>query len=171
MLRKFTAFSVLLISILMSGCAINHPQTAEAFRKEAPGATFGGLETFEVKRSYNKVAATFKKMAPKCLHKRVKSVSTGYMYHSVVVTDYNPTVIVGKQRTELHMQQDHIQGVMNVSQKPKGGYYLMVVDATPAGSNRTRIDMYAPTVGFDNVIKAVKGWATGDNVGCPDLTK
>lgn len=171
MLRKFTAFAMLLITIFISGCAINHPQTAEAFRKAAPGATFGGLETFEVNRSYRKVADTFRKMAPKCLNKRVKSVSTGYMYHQVVVTDYKPTVIVGKQRTELHLQQDHIQGVMNVSKKPEGGYYLMVVDATPAGNNKTRIDMYAPTVGFDNVIKAIKGWASGTNVGCPDLTK
>jgi hypothetical protein len=167
---RISLFS-LCLGLILSGCAIKHPQTAAEFRKAAPGAAFGSKQSFEVNRSIARVSATFKKMAPQCLHKRVKSVSSGYMYYQVVVTDYNPTVIVGKKHTELDLQQDHIQGVMNVSKKPKGGYYLMVVDATAIAKNKTRIDMYAPSIGYDHVIDAIKGWATGKNIGCPDLTK
>jgi hypothetical protein len=31
--------------------------------------------------------------------------------------------------------------------------------------------MFAPSMGHDVLISAIKGWATGKNVGCPDLTK
>ena len=163
--------AVLCLGFMLTGCAIKHPQSAAEFREAAPGATFGSKQSFEVKRSIARVSATFKKMAPQCLNKRVESVSSGYMYHQVVVTDYNPTVLIGNDRTELHLQQDHIQGVMNVSKKPDGGYYLMVVDAIAVGKSKTRIDIYAPSIGYDHVIDAIKGWATGNNVGCPDLTK
>lgn len=163
--------TTLCLAFLLTGCAIKHPQTAAEFRKEAPGATFGSKQSFEVNRSFDQVSNTFNKMAPQCLHKRIQSTSSGYMHYQVIVTDYNPTVIVGKNRTELHLQQDHIQGVMNVSKKPEGGYYLMVVDAIPLGKNKTKIDMYAPSIGYDHVIEAIKAWATGNNVGCPDLTK
>lgn len=161
----------LCLALLLAGCAIKHPQNAAEFRKEIPGATFGSKQSFEVNRSFDQVSNTFNKMAPKCLHKRVQSTSSGYMYSQVIVTDYNPTVIIGKNRTELHLQQDHIQGVMNVSKKPEGGYYLMVIDAEPLGKNKTRIDMYVPSIGYDHVVAAIKDWATGTNVGCPDLTK
>ena len=165
------SLAILCLAYVLTGCAIKHPQTAAEFRNELPGATFGSKQSFEVKRSITKVSKTFQKMAPQCLNKRVKSVTTGYMYHQVIVTDYNPKVIIGKNRTELHLQQDHLQGVMNVSKKPKGGYYLMVVDAIALGKNKTRIDMYVPTIGYDHVVEAIKGWATGNNVGCPDLAK
>ena len=40
------------------------------------------------------------------------------------------------------------------------------------GANKTRIDIYHPTAGAgETMTKAIKGWATGENVGCPDLTQ
>jgi hypothetical protein len=36
---------------------------------------------------------------------------------------------------------------------------------------KTRIDLYRPSMGHGVLIQAVKNWATGENVGCPDLTK
>jgi hypothetical protein len=80
-------------------------------------------------------------------------------------------VIVGKDRAELHVQQDHLQGVMHVSEVPPGGYYLMVFDAIKVDANTTRIEYYGPSVGFESMVTAIKGWASGKNVGCPDLTK
>ena len=171
MLKKITLLAGLLATLFSAGCAIHHPQTAEEFRKALPGATFGKKETLTVNRDFRSVGKTFQKMAPKCLHKRVTSTSSGYMHYQVVTTDYNPTVKISKDRAELHLQQDHVQGVMNVSKKPSGGYFLMVVDAIPVGKKETRIDIYAPSVGHNHVITAIKGWATGKNVGCPDLTK
>lgn len=161
----FSAFN------LLAGCSISHPQNAEEFRKAVPGASFAKTDTYLVKRSIGDVTKTFQKMAPQCLQKRVTSTSSGYMHYQVIVTDYLPTVKITAARTELHLQQDHIQGVMNVSKKPEGGYYLLVADAIPVSKNETRINLYAPSVGHDHIIKAIKGWATGQNVGCPDLTQ
>lgn len=87
------------------------------------------------------------------------------------MTKYNPTVIHTKKRAELHLQQVHEKGVMNVSKVPPMGYYLMVVDAVPISKNETRIDYYGPSMGVDTITKAIKGWAKGTNMGCPDLTK
>ena len=163
--------SFIALLVFLSGCAIGpHPQNASEFRKALPGSMFGKKESFTVKRKLRDVAKSFKKMAPKCLRKRVKSTSSGYMHHQVVVTDYTPTVVKKKNKVELHLQQDHIQGVMNVTKKPKGGYYMLVTDAFKVGKNKTKIDMYYASMGSDSIIKAIKGWANGKK-GCPDMTK
>ena len=86
------------------------------------------------------------------------------------MTKYNPTVIVSKNRAELHLQQLHEQGVLNVYEVPEGGYYMMVVDAIPLGKNKSEVVMYRSSVGNKALIKAIKGWAAGEKIGCPDLT-
>lgn len=162
--------SLLLSCMFLVGC-VSHPQTAEEFRVAVPGAFMGKVETFEVDRSFSTISNTMKRKAPECLDVTIKTTSQTTTSYQVIVTNYNPTVIVTDQRAELHLQQVHEQGVMNVSKVPENGYYLLVMDATPISGNKTRIDMYRPSIGFDVLIKALKGWSTGDNVGCPDLTK
>jgi hypothetical protein len=68
---------------------------------------------------------------------------------------------------------EHYQGggVIIPGKEPQGGLYMLVADATPIDRSRTRIDIYAPTHGANTVIKAITGWATGEHVGCPDMTK
>lgn len=148
-----------------------HPQTAEEFRQAAPGAFLGELESFEVDRPFQEVAETFREKAPVCLHKTIRTTSQTHMSYQVIVTTYNPTVLVDADRAELHLQQHHESGVLNVTEEPEGGYYLLVADAVSTGKNSTRIDLYRPSVGFDVLIRGIKGWATGDVLGCPDLTK
>lgn len=157
--------------LLLSGCVTHHPQTAEEFRKAVPGAFLAEVQSYEVDRPFRKVAASFKARAPKCLDVRIKTVSQSTTSYQVIVTKYNPTVVVTDQRAELHLQQHHEQGVMNVTEEPEGGYYLLVVDAIPVSKNKTHIDIYGPSVGHDTLIKAIKGWADGTTRGCPDLTK
>lgn len=164
-------FTLAIAAILTSGCAIHHPQSAEEFRQAAPGAFMGKKETFEVNRAFKDVARTFQKKAPQCLNVRVKTVSQTTTSYQVLVTKYKPTVLVSNQRAELHIQQHHESGVINVSKEPEGGYYLVVTDAYPISKNKTKIVMYRPSMGFDVMIKAIKGWASGQNTGCPDMTK
>ena len=87
------------------------------------------------------------------------------------MTTYKPTVVVTSRKAELHVQQHHDQGVLAVSKEPEGGYYLLVADAQPVTQTKTRVDLYRPSMGHRVLIQAVKNWATGENVGCPDLTK
>ena len=156
--------------LALSGC-VSHPQTAEEFRKAVPGAFSATVETFEVDRPFNQVANTFQKMGPNCLSKTIKTTSQTNMSYQVIVTTYKPTVLVTANKAELHVQQHHEQGVVNVSTEPDGGYYLLVADARPINKSKTRVDLYRPSMGFGVLIQAVKNWATGENVGCPDLTK
>ena len=163
-------FTAIVITLL-TGCVGHMPQSADEFRKELPGAFLGEVEKFDVERSVTAIGKTFQKMAPKCLDVRIKSTSQSSTSYQVTVTKWNPTVKVTKQRAELHIQQHHEQGVMNVYKAPPGGYYMMVVDATPTGKNKSQVTMYRSSIGNEALIKAIKSWASGKNLGCPDLTK
>lgn len=169
-MRIQTISTGVLVSALLSGC-VTAPQTAEEFRRAVPGTFMAKTETFEVSRPFRNVAATFRKKAPECLDVTVKTTSGTNMSYQVIVTEYRPTVVVTKERAELHVQLHHKSGVVKVSKEPSGGYYLLVADAYPVDQNRTRVQMFHPSIGHSVLIRAVKGWATGENLGCPDMTK
>ena len=156
---------------LLAACAVQHPQNAEEFRQYVPGATFGKVQTFEANRPFREVAKTFRAKAPECLEVAVRTVETGATSNINVLTTYTPTVVVSEKRAELHVQRSLKGNVIVPGKPPEGGDYYLVADATPLDRNRTRIDIYAPSIGANTLIRAVTGWATGENLGCPDLTK
>jgi hypothetical protein len=170
-MKRFTPLLFLSIALILSGCVTSHPQTAQEFREAVPGAFLAEVETFVVDRPFSDVAATFERQAPQCLNKRIKTTSQTNMSYQVIVTAYRPTVLMLEDRVELHLQQHHEQGVMNVTEEPEGGYFLIVTDAYPASGGKTQVDLYRPSVGYGVIIDAIKGWAEDGNVGCPDLTK
>ena len=165
--RTFAAAAV----VLLAGCVTQHPQNAEEFRKMAPGAFMIKVETHEINRSVRDIGATFRKRAPDCLNMRVTMTEQGPGSYHVVVTAYKPTVVVTDERAELHLQQHHERGVIAVTKMPEGGYYLFVADAYPVDAKRSRLQIIGPSKGYDMVHRAIIGWATGKNLGCPDLTK
>ena len=168
-MRKIAALAA---CALATGCAVNFPQNAQEFREQIPGATFGQKKTFEAKRSFREVARTFQARAPECLSVSVRTVSQSATSYQNILTTYKPTVVVGAQKAEIHVQR-HYQGggVIIPGKEPEGGLYVVVADATPIDRSRTRIDIYGPTRGADAIIRAISGWASGENVGCPDMTK
>lgn len=90
--------------------------------------------------------------------------------HKVVIS-YKPTVMLSENKAELHVQK-HVHGAVSIGGKePDGGHYFLVVDAIPLGKKKTKVDFYYGTIGNGLILQAVKGWATGENPGCPDLTK
>jgi hypothetical protein len=101
----------------------------------------------------------------------LRTTSSTTTSHQVIDATYKPTVIVGKERAELHLQRKYTRGVVNVYAEPEGGHYILVADAYPVAGNKTRIELLAPSRGQDATIRAVRGWTTGENVGCPDMTK
>jgi hypothetical protein len=162
---------VLAAALALSACVTSHPQTAQEFREAVPGAFMGEVETFEVERPFTDVAETFQSKAPQCLSGRVRTTSQTNTSYQVIVSAYTPTAHVSPERAEIHLQQHHEQGVLNVTKEPDGGYYLLVTDAYPVDAGRTRVEMFRPSMGYKPIIQAIKGWASGDNMGCPDLTK
>jgi hypothetical protein len=168
---KTRAWAALAAATAIAGCAGQMPQTAEEFRKAAPGAFLMKTESYEVNRPLRQVAAAFQKRAPECLNVTVRTTSQTTTSYQVIVTTYKPTVVVSNERAELHLQRTHERGVVKVYKEPEGGHYLLVADAYPVGSNRTRIELFGPSKGHDVIYRAISGWATGENLGCPDLTK
>lgn len=158
-------------TVLLAGCVTQHPQNAEEFRKAAPGAFLAKTETHEINRSMRDIGATFRKRAPECLNMRVTTTSQTSGSYQVIVSVYKPTVVVTDERAELHIQRHHEKGVLAVTKEPEGGYYLIVADAYPVDAKRSRLQLFGPSMGYDVIYKAIIGWATGKDLGCPDLTK
>ena len=169
-MNRFHRLTTTMCAILLTGC-ISHPQTPDEFRKAVPSAFSAKVESFEVDRAFGQVANTFQKMGPSCLAKTIKTTSQTKTSYQVIVTNDKPTVLVTPQKAELHVQFHHDQGVIGVGKEPEGGYYLLVADASPLTPTKTRIDLYRPSMGHGVLIQAVRNWASGENVGCPDLTK
>ena len=155
---------------VLAGCA-QQPQNAQEFREAIPGAFMGKVRTFEAKRPLRDVAKTFQARAPECLNVSVRSVSQSSTSYQNILTVYKATVVSNPQKAELHLQRDFKSGVLVPGKVPPGGLYMLVADATPVDKGTTRIDIYGPSVGTDTLVRAISGWATGENLGCPDMTK
>ena len=159
------------LCLLLAGCAQNYPQNAQEFRQAVPGAFMSKLQTFEAKRPLREVAKTFEARAPQCLNVSVRTVSQSSTSYQNILAVYKATVVNNPQKAELHLQRDYKSGVLVPGKVPAGGLYMLVADATPIDKARTRIDIYGPSMGADVLIRAINGWATGENLGCPDMTK
>ena len=159
------------VAVLAAGCAGKMPQTAEEFRQMAPGAFMVQVQSFEVKRSPREIGETFRRRAPECLSVTIRTTSSAPGSYQVIETRYTPTVIAGSDKSELHLQQKHLKGVINVYEEPADGHYLFVVDAVPAGALASKVQIIGPSRGYDVVVRAIKAWADGSSTGCPDLTK
>jgi hypothetical protein len=171
-MKKFSARAGLVIAPLLIAACVAMPQTTEEFRKAvASGAMMTKTDSYEVNRAMKDVGATFRRRAPECLNITVRMVSQTSGSYQSIRTEYKPTVVVNAERAELHVQQLHKTGVLYPNKPPEGGVYILVADAYPMPGNRTRIQLYGPSKGYDVLYRAVRGWATGDNLGCPDMTK
>ena len=166
-----TRISCAALCVLLAGCAQNYPQNAQEFRQALPGAFMGKVQTFEAKRPLREVAKTFQARAPECLNVSVRTVSQSSTSYQNILAVYKATVVNHPQKAELHLQRDFKSGVLVPGKVPPGGLYMLVADATAVDAKRTRIDIYGPSTGADVVIRAINGWATGENLGCPDMTK
>lgn len=173
-MRLVTGLCLILGFLILTGCSMQQPKTAEEFRKMLPESMFGKHETVEVKRAYSKVVDTFKKRAGKCLNVAVERTTTngyGQVVGRSTIT-YVPTFKVGKKKSELHIQQQ-IEGnaIVLGGEMPEKGYYMYVVDLFDAGKSKTRMEIYRGSIGSDTLTRAINNWAEGTNMGCPDMTQ
>lgn len=154
---------------LLSAC-VSIPMTPNEHREAAKaGRTFFTAESFDVKRPFAEVAKTFKKMAPECLSfslTHTEKPVIGFGSSTRQIATAKPTVLVSRNRAELHFQTQFKNVIVK---EPDGGTYYLIADAYPIGNSKTRVDIYRAQVQL--VADAVKGWASGENLGCPDATR
>lgn len=163
MIRRFLL--VVSLGILLSACAI--PMTPNEYRQAAKaGSALSTFESFEVNRPLSDVAATFKAKAAECLDYKLGQtkrpvIGVGSSTHYYAVT--RQAVKKSNNRVELYFQ---VKYENTVGKEPAGGSYHLVADAYSVGK-KTRVDIYRRT-NAGVLGEAVKGWATGNNLGCPD---
>jgi hypothetical protein len=164
---KRRVFPIVLLTTLLSACA-GLPLTAAEFRQAARNrAAFSTSESFEVKRPFAEVVQTFKKKAPECLSYDIGSTRKpviGFGSSTHFYGRAKPTLSVSANKAELDFQ---VKYKSTATKAPDDGYYYLVADIYPLGANRTRVDLYWRTK-VDTLARAVRGWATGENLGCPD---
>lgn len=79
-------------------------------------------------------------------------------------------MLVSPKHVELDVQEAGSEKPNPFQHFPKNGDYLLVVDAIPQGPHRTKVTLYhGPWP--KPIFRAVKDWATGESLGCPDLAK
>jgi hypothetical protein len=168
-MNRAPGFAVVLTALL-SACG-SLPQTPAEHREQAKsGRTSFRSDSFEVKRPLADVVRTFQKKAPECLSFSMSTTTRpniGFGSTTNVWGETKQTVLTFANRTELYFQAK-IKG--QVGKEPEDGVYYMVADAYPVGKNRTRVDMYWITR-VDLLAQAIRGWASGEDLGCPDPTK
>lgn len=165
--------SVLLsVALLLSGCA-SQPKTADQLRDNVKrNATFSSRDVFEVKKPYRQVSDTMRKKWLECLD----STATGTLHrggnlYATQTNVYKPKVAVTAQRTELTLQHKVTSGSTQLGGPPPEGFFIIVTDVYPTDKNTTRVDVQKHTIGYQGVMKAVRHWAEGTNMGCPDLAQ
>jgi len=150
----YVAFAIAVL--LLSGCA--SPKTPEEYREAIRSYPMGTtVETLNVDRSLPEVSKDFRERAPKCLNINVNSEFwTGERYQTARA-NYHATVVENPEKTELYIQ--------------KNGNYIMVIDAAAVAKDKTEVTLYRSSFGYDLTASAVRGWATGKNLGCPAITQ
>jgi len=155
----------------IAGCAaMIYPQNAAEYRARVSAPY---IEKLEVKRSFHTVSDVLKKKSAECLNvsmtRRWMEPQGQYSVPRQQTVRYRPAMQVTAKRAELQVQVD--DGTRGGMQKvPEGGMYILVVDAYPAGNDRTRIEIYGGGEHFYKAVaEGVKNWATGSNMACPKL--
>src|SRR6266705_5641828 len=178
MMRNKRGLALMAVALVLGGCG-GMPQNAEEFREYTlertrvlGSGTLGGVpkETFEVERPFREVSSTLQKKAGECLKVVIKGTFTnkyGNTWSSV--STFKPTFFANPNKAELHVQLNRSE-VVEVGAPPDGAYRV-VLDATPLAAKRTRIEIYTWSTDDNLLVRAMRGWVKGDNLGCPDLTK
>lgn len=91
------------------------------------------------------------------------------------ILDYSGSIQKSGNGYELTIQRDdNSPGYVKNQPWPKGGIYILAIDYTPLGANKTQMTIYQmPKVsGMDRwqvIRKPIVDWSMGKNTQCPDF--
>ena len=170
---KFVSVATLVLgaAVLLAGCQSAAPTSVPQFRSQA-----SKKEVFTVHRSYRAALAGIARGARKCLAVRKKIVieHASNWHGSTWYDDYTPTLHIGRRHSEFRLQlvtrdaKNRVVGEYSGERLPSNGWYILIADIDAAGAYRTRITALGDDTN-DNVSSALKYWAQGSSISCPDL--
>ena len=159
---------------VVSGCASLQSKTADDLRTNVKsGGSFTSKDIFEVKKPYRQVSDTLKKKWLECLDSTGRSaIHRGGNTFGSATNTYTPKAATNDQRTELTLQHKVSgKGITQVGGPPPEGFFIIVTDVYPVDRGTSRVEVQKHTPGYDAVMKAVRGWAEGSSMACPDLSQ
>lgn len=163
--------------VLTAGCAsAPTPQNAAEYRDAMKQGGFGTkIETLKVERPYADVSATLAAKVDECLQVTMLK-STCYQKGNCAEREetYTPTVFKGADKTEIHVQWKRTpwDSIFLGGPPPEDGTYIAVMDVMPSEGGVTNVTLYTASIEhLQTVPNALKSWAKGTNLGCPDLSR
>ena len=170
-LIRFVFMTTVVVSLF--GCA-SRPKTADELRGNVKGgAMFSSLEVFEVNKPYRQVSDALKIKWFECFDSTTNtSFHRGGNTFGSQTNTYKPKSVISAQRTELTLQEK-VSGVglKQLGGPPPDGFFIIVADVYPKGKNATQVDLQKHVPGLTDAMKAIRQWADGTNMGCPDLSQ
>jgi hypothetical protein len=148
----------------MSGC-VAVPMNPAEFR-QAVKTEGSYIDSLTVNRPFVDVTRTMKKMGEECLSFSLSTSKNGRAPGKPWAWGSSKFVKSSKH-AELQFQ---IKLDKQLGTIPKDGMYYLVADVNSVGAAKTKVDIYYWDRARD-VATAIRGWATGDMLGCPDPTQ
>jgi hypothetical protein len=162
---------IMILSLVGCGTPPKNPAEFRAMAKD--GNFFLSNEAYVVKRPFQQVVDTYRQRAPACLNQTIETNSKQGQARIHEVRAWKAKVNATNKHMECTLQSRVVEGnVMDVYEYPnKDGHYFMLVDAYPVDQNSTRIVLSKAMGTSDVLIQATRNWATGESMGCPDMTQ
>lgn len=144
------------------------PSTANELKAAAEGNSMAAVEQFAIKGSLQSVKSRLKEYAERCLSMQAYGGTCGIngcskRNYATFIPRFEP--MEHGLRFVLHRQA---HGELPVKSMPPDGMYVMVAEAETT-SGRVKGHIWAPKMGYGDLLGSTKGWMTGTQKTCPDL--
>lgn len=154
--------SAFMLLLLLSSCSLHTSKTREEYVTAVTnGQGMTKMHKLVVSKSFNSVVNNLKSKSNSCLAKKVTSTTYSGLMAMSGSSTYKPSMQVKKGKAEFTLQVTY--------SGDKDYMYALAADIHYKSKNKTALTIYAPTVGYDDVVEAIKTWSNGKNRACPKL--
>jgi len=156
---------------VLSGCAMNYPQTREEFRQQivASDSRFKFIDTYVAKRRFDDVVKSLQANVVQCFDQNVTTTrAQGGMTTMNQTDEWRSSVrVVNRNRAEVTTQMA-MKGAIVPGKVPPGGLYMTAVDIERLTASTTKLSYYGSTSsGSKERWDLVKQWSDGKPTPCP----
>lgn len=165
------AISAVLAAAVLSGCAMNYPQTRDEFRQQivASDSRFKFIDTYVAKRRFDDVVKSLQANVVQCFDQNVTTTrAQGGMTTMNQTDEWRSSVrVVNRNRAEVTTQMA-MKGAIVPGKVPPGGIFITAVDIERLTPSTTKLSYYGSTSsGSKERWDLVKQWSDGKPTPCP----
>jgi hypothetical protein len=162
---------VVALATVLSGCAMNYPQTREEFRQQiiAADSRFKFIDTYVAKRRIDDVVKSLQQNVVQCFDQNVTTTrASGGITTMNQSDEWRSTVrVVDRNRAEVTTQMA-MKGAFVPGKVPPGGLFMTAVDIERLTPSTTKLSYYGSTSsGSKERWDLIKQWSDGKQTPCP----